>query len=268
MRAVAVDRREYMHYASMHARVSRQRELPAFYQFVTVPAAPAGSRRGWSVSMLADAFGVSADSYSEYLRAFAAWAPKPKGRLHTCHNPRTCQCGKFSSVLKRTRASFHQAGDHIPDPNLDPSFEGTDPDHGAPVNYTSPFSQAVPSPAPEQPRHADVTSSIHPLQFLFGTTTIADFARYLGAPIGSSLSRITAFVEDRRNHALSLHRFLPYIGKRAGYLILRFIAVARANFLPSVTHPDHVAGYANGFDVATARAWLELIEVPAHDPLA
>ena len=61
---------------------------------------------------------------------------------------------------------------------------------------------------------------------------------------------------------------MPYIGKRAGYLILRFIAVARANFLPSVTHPDHIADYANRFDIATARAWLMLVQVPTHDPLA
>ena len=87
MRAVNVNRCEYMHYANMHERVSRQRELPDFYQFVTVPAAPTESERGWSVSMLADAFGVSEDSYREYLCAFSAWAPKPRGRLHTCHNP-------------------------------------------------------------------------------------------------------------------------------------------------------------------------------------
>ena len=198
----------------MHERVSRQRELPDFYQFVTVPAAPTESKRGWSVSMLADTFGVSEDSYRDYLHAFSAWAPKPRGRLHTCHNPRKCQCGKFSSVLKKARASFHQAGDHVPDPNLDPSFGDIDPGHSVPENYTPPFSRAVPSPAPEQPQSKDGAPSVNPLQFLFGTTAIADFARYLGAPIGSSLSRITAFVEDRRRHALSLHRFLPYIGKR------------------------------------------------------
>ena len=149
MRAVAVNQHEYSRYANMHTRVSRQRELPAFYQFVTVSAAPTGSKRGWSVSMLADTFGVKEDSYRDYLRAFSAWAPKPRGRLHTCHNPRKCQCGKFSSVLKTARASFHQAGDHVPDPNLDPSFGDIDPGHHVPENYTPPFSRAVPSPIPE-----------------------------------------------------------------------------------------------------------------------
>ena len=139
---MAVKQHEYSRYANMHTRVRRQREQPAFYQFVTVSATPTGSKRGWSVTMLADAFGVSEDPYRDYLRAFSAWAPKPKGRLHTCHNPRKCQCGKFSSVLKATRAGFHQTGDHVPDPNLDLSFGDIDPEHRAP------FSLAVPPPIP------------------------------------------------------------------------------------------------------------------------
>ena len=118
-------------------------------------------------------------------------------------------------MLKTTREGFHQAGDHVPDPNLDLSFGESDPSHRVLEEYTPPFPRAVPPPIQGRLPGQERGSPTGPLQFLFGDTTIADFARYLGAPIGPSLSRITAFVDDRRRHALSLHRFLPYIGKRA-----------------------------------------------------
>ena len=109
---------------------------PAFHQFVTIAAPPAGPKRGWTVNstvaMLAGAFGVPEGSYREYLGAFSAWAPKPKGSLHTCRNSRECQCGKFSSVLKAKRPGLHQESDHVPDPNLDLSFGDIDPEYRVP----------------------------------------------------------------------------------------------------------------------------------------
>ena len=100
--------------------------------------------------MLASAFDVPEGSYREYLGAFSAWAPKPKGSLHTCRNSRECQCGKFSSVLKAKRPGLHQEGDHVPDPNLGLSFGDIDPQYRVPVSYTPNFPLAVPPPRTAQ----------------------------------------------------------------------------------------------------------------------
>ena len=152
-----------------------------------------------TVVQIAADIGCPATDYSAYLRTFREWG----GSAAACVCRDRCNCGKYAATLWTKRARM-TAGSHVPDPFLDPKsgLLGIKP-----AQYGSPYGRVhIPVEAPERTEVGEV--STHPMAVLFPGTTVGQFARYLGGPIGMDSGAVEAFVRRRLNHATSIHSHL------------------------------------------------------------
>ena len=154
------------------------------------------------------------------------------------------------------------AGSYVPDPFLDPKsgLLGIKP-----AEYASPYGRVhIPVEAPARTKTGEV--STHPMAVLFPGTAVGQFARYLGAPTGMDSGAVEAFVRRRLDHATSIHSHLHQLNDRSAYQLLRYVAVPRMTFLPSVMYPSLLSDYVDPFDTATDAQWRRITGLSAADP--
>ena len=100
-----------------------------------------------------------------------------------------------------------------------------------------------------------------PIALIFPGTMIKQFARYLGAPIGKDLHEVLQSLYKREMHATGVHGKLLQVNEWSVYGLLRYVAVPRTHFLPTVMHPKLVNHYTDSFDAMTNERWNAITSI-------
>ena len=95
---------------------------------------------------------------------------------------------------------------------------------------------------------------------------MGQFVRYLGAPIGLDSGAVESFVQRWLDHATAIHGHLHPPNERSAYQLLRYVAVPRMTFLPSVMHPSLLRDYVDPFDKETETQWHRFTGLSEADP--
>ena len=210
-----------------------------------------------TVTEIAERLGCAADEYRTYLVSFKEWQATTPPK---CGCTALCTCAKFRRTIT-SKSCRMTSGSHIPDPFLDPTSGMYST---RPRMYASPF-KTTDRTLETQPQ-PDKAKDTHPLACLFQGSTCTNFARYLGAPIGTDSSAVARFVERRLAHAQSIHPFLHQLNARTAYSLLRYVALPRTFFLPSVMHPDLLPHYTTPFDDVTDDHWSRITGIHKNHP--
>ena len=161
-----------------------------------------------TVAHIAAAIGCPVVEYSTYLRTFREWG----GGATTCGCKDLYICGKYSATVRGKRAKT-TAGSHILDPYLDPrsGMLGTKP-----AGYAPPFSRVhLPTVSPAMTKEGEISK--YPMAMLFSATTVGQFARYHGAPIGLDSGVVNSFVQQWLDHTTAIHGHEHQLNERSAY---------------------------------------------------
>ena len=145
---------------------------------------------------------------TNYLATYKEWQDPD---LCDC-GERDCTCGKYFLTMTHSRTALVE-GTHIPDPFMDPASPSF---ADRKDQYVSPFPAVTLKPLdpPVLSPLQGVQTLQHPLAPLFPGTSIKQFARYLGAPIGKDQNAVLQFLLKRKTHATGIHGKLSQLNER------------------------------------------------------